>query len=418
MIASRLVLWHNYYRGAAVDLSENRNHGQLENVHLGTGAFATDLQFSGGTSAVVVAPSSTLTNLRTLRAQVQFHWDPSAPNNRRHNLIEGHVSFALFVNPDGSLQGTVRSQVAGWIGAQSAPGTVSTGHWHLAELVHDGISSCTLYLDGHVVAQDFSSPGPVQSVGSHGIAIGHWPEPDGRYTLEGYIRLVRVWVDDPAKDAGQLVDDCCIDRAAIAELPPIESGPIILLAPGPAPADEPAVTAANAMDDQQLGDMVRSMLDIGRQAASHMAQGTSDDRDHAYGLSQQLLTNYATGDQAGMQHVMGQAADLLRDRAPSSLPAQLFAQLGDVMAPVPMAADIFAGRYDLDEAATWFDPWCLSQHLPPRPKHRAPGPASDHSTDNGTDAAAGTFPGDNDQHEQVPAPPPAPPSDHEAEDDR
>ena len=290
MIAERLILWHAYRGGLAFDLSENRNHGHLRDVALGAGPFSSALQFSGGDSEVRVEPSPSLTNLREVRAQVHFHWDPSAPNVRRHNLIEGQLAFALFVNPDGSLQGTILNQLGSWEGATSAPGVVPIGEWHTAEFVHDGIGHCTLYLDGHVVAEGFSSPGPVRSVGPNGVAIGHWPEQPDQYTLEGYIDLVKVWCDDPVKNGGELVDDCCIDRPAIA-----------------ANSDR---LRDRGLDSTSLGELVRGLFDIGRRAAYWITEGSATDRDHAYDLSRQLMIGYEHGDQGTMGNaIMRRGAD-------------------------------------------------------------------------------------------------------------
>src|SRR5206468_11779941 len=57
--------------------------------------------------------------------------------------------------------------------------------------------------------------GPVRTVAAHGIAIGHWPEPDPRYTFEGYIGEVQLYKYDPKDDVKQLLDPCCIDREAL-----------------------------------------------------------------------------------------------------------------------------------------------------------------------------------------------------------
>ncbi len=55
------------------------------------------------------------------------------------------------------------------------------GRWHQAELRHDGINECLVFLDGVQVGSGYGAPGPVRSVGPNGVAVGHWPEPPGIY---------------------------------------------------------------------------------------------------------------------------------------------------------------------------------------------------------------------------------------------
>ncbi len=397
MIATRLILWHQYANGRAFDLSENRNHGRLADVGLGAGAFSSSLHFTGGDCAVWVEPSPSLTNLREVRTQVHFNWDPVTAGHR-HNLIEGELSFSMFVNPDGSLQATILNQLGNWEGTQSAAGVVPTGEWHTAEFVHDGISHCTLYLDGHVVAEGYSSPGPVRSVGGTGIAIGHWPEIPATYTLEGYVDWVKVWCDDPVKDGGQLIDDCCIDRPKIA-------------------ANNRALSDAG-LDSTALGDIVRGMLDVGRQASYWLTQDSKADRDSAMALANQLLAGYANDDVNSMTAAVVAAGERLVQAAPAGDLQAMWAQLETAMQPLwdamgsgsPVAA-LATGRNGIDDLKRWLDPWCLDKKLP-RPDHKdrpKPKPATDHGTDPDTDARPGESPDgwvDPGTHEQVPPPPP------------
>src|SRR6185369_14603109 len=51
-----------------------------------------------------------------------------------------------------------------------------------------------------------------------GLAIGHWPHDDDRYSFEGWIDDVRLWVWDPEKDRDQLLDPCCLDRTRLDEI--------------------------------------------------------------------------------------------------------------------------------------------------------------------------------------------------------
>src|SRR5450755_2886096 len=103
---NRLVVHHLYAR-SAFDLSNNRNHGAATDVAPSPPPNAPAFQFAGGASEVRVSPSATLENIGAVRAVVTFNLDPGGPLNRRYNLMEGHLSFALFVNSDGSVTGTI-----------------------------------------------------------------------------------------------------------------------------------------------------------------------------------------------------------------------------------------------------------------------------------------------------------------------
>ena len=60
-----------------------------------------------GTAGSSSGRASSLEDLIAVRAIVSFYLNPPGGLSRRYNLIEGHLCFALFVNPDGSLQGTI-----------------------------------------------------------------------------------------------------------------------------------------------------------------------------------------------------------------------------------------------------------------------------------------------------------------------
>jgi len=38
----------------------------------------------------------------------------------------------------------------------------------------------------------------IRDISAYGLAMGHWPDPDPRYTLDGYLDEVLIWRDDPA----------------------------------------------------------------------------------------------------------------------------------------------------------------------------------------------------------------------------
>ena len=191
-------------------LSGYRNHGVPYAVADAGSPFSPAFVYTTGNSRVIVPPSQSLQDLIAVRAVVTFYLN-SPGNLRRYNLMEGHVCFALFVNPDGSLQGTIFDADGNWTGAQSPPNTVSAGQWHQAEIRHDGVNHTALYLDSVPVATSYAAKGPARSIGPHGIAIGHWPETSGQYTFDGYIREAWVYKYDPAEAAKNLLDPCCGD---------------------------------------------------------------------------------------------------------------------------------------------------------------------------------------------------------------
>jgi Concanavalin A-like lectin/glucanases superfamily len=214
-----MVLHHIYSGGVACDLSGYRNHGVPYDVSEASPPYAPAFGYSSSDSRVIVPQSQSLQDLLAVRAMAEFYLDPPSGLSRRYNLIEGHLCFALFVNPDGSLSGTIVDADGQWAGAQSAPHLVSAGRWHQAELRHDGVNQCSLYLDGAPVATSYAANGPVGSVGPNGIAIGHWPEPSGQYTFTGYLRQAWVYKFDPVLAAKGLVDPCCPgSRAALDDM--------------------------------------------------------------------------------------------------------------------------------------------------------------------------------------------------------
>ncbi|MGA9957355.1 MAG: hypothetical protein WBQ06_03670, partial [Acidobacteriaceae bacterium] len=117
---NRLVVHQIYANGMAFDLSGFRNHGVPYAVSQAIAPFAPGFDYTQQDSRVIVAPSTSLEDLLAVRAIVTFYLNPSGGLTRRYNLIEGHLCFALFVNPDGSLSGTILDADGNWAGAQSS----------------------------------------------------------------------------------------------------------------------------------------------------------------------------------------------------------------------------------------------------------------------------------------------------------
>ena len=208
----RTIVDQPYTTNVAVDRSGFFNHGlpiQVVPEHPGFG-------FGQPGSRINIAPSPSLSNLECIEAAASFMLVPRGAMPR-YNLVEGHLSFALFINPDHSIEGTILDSSSNWTGAKSAAAAVSPGGRHSAVLQCDGISMVRVVLDGKVVATNYDVPGAVRSVGSFGIAVGHWPDPPDTYTFQGTMFGFRLRAYDPQKDRIRGIDPCCFDRKAIAQ---------------------------------------------------------------------------------------------------------------------------------------------------------------------------------------------------------
>lgn len=203
---------HTYNNGRATDVSGSGNHGLAIGTDAGAGGlpFSSSLRFDAPSSEVRVARSESLSNLDAIRTRVRFFWRPGdAALARRHNLIEGQVSFALYITPYGGLQGTILDAGGQWRGASAPKGTVSVAEWHEAELRHDGFSTLEIRLDGVLVAAAYDVRGPVRGVGPRGLSVGHWPEPAHPYTFRGFVD--EVTLHKRQIEPEDLLDPCCND---------------------------------------------------------------------------------------------------------------------------------------------------------------------------------------------------------------
>lgn len=208
---AKLRLHHTYARGAAVDVSDNGNHGEVTDAYP-TGSDSV-LSFDSPSSRVQVPPSDSLQRLRSIRARVRFRLDPEASPERRYNLMEGHLSFALYVTPGFELKGTIYDAEKNWRGATSDERAVEPGRWHTAELTYvDSAARVDLRLDGEVVGSEEGVAGPVRPVGELGLSIGIWPDAD-RYALDGRLDEAKLWATWPEFE--DFVDPCCSDMGSL-----------------------------------------------------------------------------------------------------------------------------------------------------------------------------------------------------------
>jgi len=208
---AELRLHHTYARGAAVDVSDNGNHGEVIDASPVSGESA--LAFDSPTSRVQVAPSKSLRRFRSIRVRVRFRLDPDAAPEQRYNLMEGYLSFALYVTPEFALRGTIYDAEENWRGVTSDDRLVTPGRWHTAELTYvDSAARVDLRLDGELVGSKQGVAGPVRPVGELGLSIGIWPDSD-RYALDGQLDEAKLWATWPEFE--EFVDPCCADLGAL-----------------------------------------------------------------------------------------------------------------------------------------------------------------------------------------------------------
>lgn len=228
---------HTYVAGRATDVSGNGNHGIPTSTQASTIDGTSSLFFNGVGARVEIRPGEDFTEMRGFRVRIRvklnvfwwwwllwpwlwwqrwwarWPWVPLARwwpwrFRRRHNLVEGHLSFALFIQRDLSIRGTIRGPNGQWDGPVSPAGAIRPKRWHTIEYGHDGISRAVIAVDGITVADTRQLPGPIADVGPNGVVVGHWPEPDHRYTFRGWIDDVEIWTDRPDREQ---VDPCCGD---------------------------------------------------------------------------------------------------------------------------------------------------------------------------------------------------------------
>lgn len=312
---NKLVIHHTYAQGVAFDISSNRNHGVLTDVTPGSGQFERSFLFDQPSSRIDVAPSTTLEHLRAIRVRVVFYWQPNGGAPHRHNLIEGFVSFALFIQPDGSLVGTIVDADGNWRGAVSQPGVVTPGSFHVADFIHDGINRCVLFIDGAQVSYA-DVRGPVRSVGPLGIAIGHWPDPPDNYTFEGYIAETQLFKYDALTEIHELLDPCCADLDGIRQM----AGQL----------------RADGWTKERLLVEFDALLKLGAEATARYRQASGADADQAVADSIVAMSAFRRRDAEGYSAAMARAVARARRTMPADDISDLAARAEKIVERVPI----------------------------------------------------------------------------------
>jgi hypothetical protein len=327
---NKLVVHHTYAHGMTFDVSNNLNHGIATALAAGSGLWANSFYYGAGSSRMQVNPSANLNDLGAIRVVVRFYHSPSAGGARRHNLIEGDRSFALFINPDRSLQGTIYDATATWRGATSGPGLVAPNLWHQVEFVHDGIAQCQIYLNGALVAAAYDVRGPVRSISPDGLAIGHWPPDDPRYTFQGYIGEVHLYKYDPKEEVKQLLNPCCIDRKELDKV--VER------------------LRAEGWTGKKLGAQARELLHLAVEISAAVRKGDLAQTDEQKRNGAEAMAAFLRRDAAGLRSAFGRMMIQARQNLTQAEIADFGKRLMSQIDQLPLKPEEFI---DLARALCW-----------------------------------------------------------------
>jgi len=201
------LLQYNFENHVAVDETGNGHTGvvSLPNADCWIDApvtgVATAILYDNPQSQVTVPDGPGLGGWPGFRVRAVF-----APSDfdRRINLVEGDGAFALFVERDASLQGTIYDGTT-WYGVASEPGVIQPDTWYAADFEYNPATTLVLRLDGEIVDLMVTHGDPVRPVGPAGIKIGYWPGGDDRYTFLGLMGPVAIDTLDPANDLATVV---------------------------------------------------------------------------------------------------------------------------------------------------------------------------------------------------------------------
>ena len=186
----RLILHHSYADGNALDYSGTGHGGSIVGARFVGDNGGVCLEFDGRDDRVVVTPSPFLRHITALRVSITARLYTLAA---RSNLVEGFLSFALFVHEDGSVQGGVYAR-SHWLTVRSKQRCVIPGRWVTVSYVHSSADGSLLYVDRQLVGHDRRHLGTIGPVSwPFGLNIGAWPDKDA-FMLSGRVRDVRLWV--------------------------------------------------------------------------------------------------------------------------------------------------------------------------------------------------------------------------------
>jgi Concanavalin A-like lectin/glucanases superfamily len=192
-----LVLLHRYADRRPHDLSGhgNRGYGELQ-AATGPGGRPSAAAFDGMRSRIFVPPSPSLGRPGGTSVDVVVN---VAELGRRRTLVEGYLSFAVYVETDGAVGGSVLT-AGGWSGIRSAAGLVPLGRWIMVTFTYTGDEVMALWVDGELVAEAYRRLGEGRGISwPFGLSIGAWPDADQR-VLEGAIEEVKLWRPPPPPD--------------------------------------------------------------------------------------------------------------------------------------------------------------------------------------------------------------------------
>lgn len=229
----------------AIDISGYENHGNTIDVLLtvsGGSPSTKAFRFNGQTSRVFIPVQPVWQDLYAIRVEAVVKINDLG---HRHNIIEGALSFALFVRANGvvtatflgleddnsgfSASNTLTASVLGggsidpfstltaqlpssilppgkklaWIGVNSSGDFSPTGigrsmqpdTWVKITFIHNG-TSLWLYMDNQLVGVRHEIESAVLPVQSDGVHLGAWP-PQNEYLLNGDLDSLKVWKFDP-----------------------------------------------------------------------------------------------------------------------------------------------------------------------------------------------------------------------------
>lgn len=243
----RKILHYTFRRSdAAFDISAFHQHGRPSGVGFskdGASPNSGAVVFNGQSGRVSVPYGEVWQELGAIKVEALVRLDELGV---RHNLVEGFLSFALFVRSDGvvtgsylapkqsggspfaasdSLVGTVLggggspdpfSTVTAtpldpeepaleltWAGVNTDPEfapdglkrTVAPDVWTHVTFIHNGFS-LQLWLDGELAGYRDDISSGVLGVQPGGVHIGAWPS-SNKFVLKGALDEIRIWKLDP-----------------------------------------------------------------------------------------------------------------------------------------------------------------------------------------------------------------------------